>query len=216
MEKAMKSLLVVGIAILMVASAHASFTFVGTDTTTGGNWIGKYGAAGYDAFGMAKNLTGGLSDSLLWGNLYSTPAPSDNALALQNPTGGRAYNCAYSNSMFELSLDLGTTEKQVAFYMDFGQLDGLHRALTIYTLDHQYTQADMYDFQATTGTDAHAMADGEWLIYKGSGHVDLKVLGAPSCGWANLGAVMIDPIPEPASMTLLALGGIGALLRRRK
>jgi len=218
MEKALKSLLVVGIAVLMVASAQASLTFVGIDTTTQGNWIGKYGSAGYDIWGVASNMTGGLKDTSLWDNgPYAAAAPADNQVAIQGPTGGRFYNCKWGTLMFEISLDLGDTPKQVAFYMDFGGFDSTPRALTAYTLDHQYTAADMYDFQTTTGIDAHSFVDGQWLVYQGTGHVDLKFIEPNnSYNHANISAVMIDAVPEPATMSLLALGGIGALLRRRK
>ena len=213
MLKTLKILGVLAIGLIMVTEVSAvqvmpDITYVGKDTTTQGNWIGKYGSVGYDIMGVAMSLPAGMTIStpMSWGN---TPWAGDwdaDPLALQKPTGGRTVTCAFSNPDFGLYLDLGPTTKQVALYLYFGVVDGWPRSVRVDTIDNKlWSPTDPVGFQLAPAFESHSFSDGEWLIFKGSGQVLLRmwgISGNKAGNWVNLSAVMIDNVKIPGDADL--------------
>lgn len=61
--------------------------FMGRDTSTGGDWNGKYGARGYEVFGLPGQLSEGIKVAYTGDSLKILNADSHRKVALQRPDG---------------------------------------------------------------------------------------------------------------------------------
>ena len=149
-----------------------SATFLGTDTTTKGNWHGVYGADGYD---IAADTSAGnpkipsyASLSITGAQTYVWAANTTDPRALQNSANtGRIASTWYSGSTMSFNLNLtdGQSHKISLYAVDF---DSSIRSEQVQVID------------AATGTvlstqTISSFNGGEYLSWTISGNVVIKV-----------------------------------------
>ena len=97
-----------------------------------------------------------------------------------------------------------------------------------------YLQANVGDYSGTAVHSAYAKVDGEWQVdasgnklgfdftgdvtemYLGLGWNSWDWNGQTGGGSTTIGDITVTQVPEPATMSLLGLGGLGVLIRRKK
>jgi hypothetical protein len=150
----------------------ATATFIGTDTTTEGSWIGVYGADGY-RFPSTLTLVSS-PPSYVTGWDESGPSQfqwgsGSDIRRLQNPanpTGARYAETWYSGGTLDLLFNVGSTTRRVAIYcLDD---DGSGRVETLFIQD------------SGTGTtlDSQGVSNfqsGKWLVWDVTGNLRLRV-----------------------------------------
>jgi PKD repeat protein len=150
-------------------TAGNTASFVQTDTTTQGNWIGVYGAAGYNVIGSTSSYPS-----------YATVTPSGQAswtwasttsdvrgLLIPGSTSNRIAGCWFNNSSFTIDVNL---------------TDGQTHPVSLYALDwdssNRIEQIQVFD--ASSGAilntqTINSFSGGEYLTWNVSGHVQFKV-----------------------------------------
>ncbi len=89
----------------------ATATFVKSDTTTQGSWMGAYGAQGYDVLDGGSSLPSGDTVSIVGASTYTWATNSTDPRALQAPGGGGRIAAAwYSTSSFTVAVNLGDNQ----------------------------------------------------------------------------------------------------------
>lgn len=147
----------------------AKFVYAGADTSTLGNWRGKYGADGYNVIGKAvlypSYATVAASSSKqdwVWND------PTTDARALQTPDGtSREAGCWYSSTGFDIDLNFtdGKTHRLAAYFCDW---DYAGRSEKLELLD------------AASGTVLQTLtlssfSGGQYQIWDIKGHVKLRL-----------------------------------------
>jgi len=142
-----------------------SAQLLGTDSTTQGNWQGKYGADGYSIIGVKQSLPT-YSTAIATGSAWTWAASSSDARALQNGAS-RIAACWYDSA---------------SFYFDVNLTDGASHQVSLYLLDWDGAGARKETVQITTTAGAvlasqpvAAFNNGVWLRFSVSGHVRLTV-----------------------------------------
>jgi hypothetical protein len=164
----------------IVTSAAA--TFISTDKTTEGSWMGVYGADGYD---LANGLQFPSGGSLPYGT-YAVQGQTNYTwpLSVGNPTaaletdsvGDRVAATWYNSSTFSLDVNLTDGKQhQVALYLlDY---DNKGRNETIQLKDT--SSGNVLDTRiiadATTNTTSTNFVNGSYLIWNVSGHITITV-----------------------------------------
>jgi hypothetical protein len=180
------------------APPAAAASFLATDTTTSGTWVGVYGTDGYmipqDVSNPAFYATVNLNSPLLY--TYANPAPAGHNEALQlSPTSpstriASAYYVptSYNNNNGVITIDLNLVDYQqhkVALYF----LDWLanNRTENVAILDAS-SQAVLSTQQVT------AYTLGKYLVWNLTGHLLIKIT-----------EVIPDPQHDPSSVSLNGL-----------
>jgi hypothetical protein len=174
----------------------ASARFMGTDTTTQGNWIGVYGTQGYNVINNWSSLpsyatvtpSGQLTST--WSTTTTTPN------ALQDAPGqlqgnGRIAACWYLNGSFTVDVNL---------------TDGQLHNMELYLLDYDQNNTRVEKIQlinALTGTvlntqTVSSFTAGVYLNWTISGHVLIKITKVSGAN-AVLSGLFFDPLPTPAT-----------------
>ena len=146
-------------------------TFVKSDTTTQGNWMGTYGADGYNIIGATTNNPSYPSYATVTASGYSTYTWSSNTTdprGLQDPSGsGRIAAAWYSSTSFTVNVNL---------------TDGQTHDLTIYAVDwdNHGRKEQIQIIDASTGVvqDTETLSSfsgGVYLEWAVSGNVEIKV-----------------------------------------
>ena len=164
------------------APATTSATFLKLDTTTQGNWKGKYGSEGYAVVNDSSNYPAYAQVGLTGHNAYTWAASTTDVRALQKAAAGSTDRIAatvYSNTEFTFEVNLTDGQAhQVAFYcLDWDQNNG--RAQKVEIID------------AATGAvldsrNMSAYSNGQYAVWSLRGHVKIKFIYT---GPAGLNAV---------------------------
>ncbi|MCE5325555.1 MAG: PEP-CTERM sorting domain-containing protein [Planctomycetaceae bacterium] len=150
----------------------------------------------------AQDWSGSFSD---WGEW---PRSMDNPVSGGSFTYGGMYGVSPQDFVRVTLTSAGSF--RLGVWID-GQNGGEYAtALTVRTSDN-----------SVTGTSATADANNVidwyfWDVTGAAGDVFLVTATKSSGGWVDLGGITIDAIPEPATMSLLVLGGVAALVRRKR
>jgi hypothetical protein len=173
-------------------SAPATASFVGTDTATQGNWVGRYGRSGYTVAGDATSYPG-YAQVTEGGTAFSWQAVTADKRALQHAMGaGRVAAGWYSFSSITIDLDL---------------TDGAPHQVALYGVDWDAMSRDEHVdiVDAITGTvlDTRQLSGfmgGQYLVWTVRGHVSLVVTRTGGIN-AVVSGLFLDPVPgggEPA------------------
>ncbi len=174
----------------------SSATFLKTDTTTQGNWIGTYGAQGYDVIGDTPSLPSYATISASGESKWVWSTSTTVRQALQNPGGsGRIEASWYSTTSFTVNLNL---------------TDGQEHDIELYVLDLQSSPSRVEQIQisdAATGTvlsteTVSSFTGGVYLNWKVSGDVVITITRESGVN-AVLSGIFIDPSAPTSSATSL-------------
>jgi methionine-rich copper-binding protein CopC len=149
-------------------TAGNSATFVGTDTSTQGNWTGVYGAAGYDVIGATSSLPSYATVTPSGESSWTWVSPTSDVRGLLVPgSNNRIAACWYSYTSFSIDVDL---------------TDGLVHPLSLYVVD--FTSAGRSEQIQVLNTSTGAVlntqtvsnfVNGEYLTWNVSGNVEFQV-----------------------------------------
>lgn len=149
----------------------AAAAYVKTDTTTGGNWQGVYGADGYSIFDDATSLPSYATLTTTGASQYIWTQPTDSRALFAGPTGSaRIAACDYAATSFTFNLNL---------------TDGQTHELALYTVnyDNQNRAQSVQITNAATGgvLDTRSVSNfggGEWLVWNITGNVKITIANA--------------------------------------
>jgi len=219
----MRATCLLSVAVAVAALAGAANADVvpaaAVDTATQGDWLGVYGSDGYILFSydttsgdrvvLPSYVSGiGVAGASRW--IWDNPDPTGDVRALQDPLSpsDRVAACIYSGG--------GAPTVTI----DCLQTDPFR--LAVYMVDWDtYDRQELLDINGggLSGTDTvgdfHA---GKWYVYDvdpSAGATVTVAMYAVTGVNAVMSAMAFDPIPEPATLTLLALPA-AALIRRRR
>jgi len=150
------------------ASSGATATYMGTDATTQGNWIGTYGANGYAIPNGAQSLPSYATFAVSGQSSYTWAASTTDVRALQNPGGsGRMASVWYNAPSFTLDVNMkdGNTHQVALYTLDWDNYQG-GRAEQVQILDAS-TNA-VLDTRNVTG-----FQNGQYLVWNINGHVKI-------------------------------------------
>ena len=178
----------------------ATATYIATDTTSKGNWIGRYGTEGYNVIQYSQhypnNATVNVSGASDWGWTASTT--DSRALQKEANPSDRWLGCYYSGSSF--TLDLALTDgnaHHVAFYVV--DWDPLSRAQSIEIFDY-YRQS-----QICGPVNVSSFSGGHYLIYEIKGRVLVRFTRTGGKDAVLSGIFFGQPVvlPPPAAPSVL-------------
>ncbi len=162
--------LTAGLAVNLVLSSGtgAIVTFIGSDITTEGNWIGKYGSGGYSLAAAGTSIPSYASFAVQNQLNYTWAASTTDVRALETAGGaGRIAATWYSGSSFSLSVNFtdGNSHELALYAVDW---DDRGRSETIQITDAN-TQA-VLDTETVSGFDG-----GTYAVWNISGSVNVSV-----------------------------------------
>ena len=151
---------------LFFGSAPAAASFVSTDTTTAGNWQGRYGTDGYNVIGASASYPTYAQVTPVGASSYVWSASSTSTSALTNPRGTGGISAAWYGSTFTVDVDL---------------LDSQVHTLSLYLVDwFNGGRSERIDvLNAVTGTvltttTASDFGGGEYLTFIEQGNVQFR------------------------------------------
>jgi hypothetical protein len=160
-------------------------SFLGSNATTKGNWIGVYGTQGYNVIDSKPSYPSYATVTPSGPLTYTWAASTTDPRALQNPGGtGRTAAAWYSSSSFTIDVNL---------------TDGQAHDITLYAVDwdEDYRSEQIQIINTVTGTvlDTETISSfrgGVYLEWAVSGNVTIKVtrLAGPN---AVLSGLFFDP-----------------------
>jgi hypothetical protein len=143
-------------------------TFLNSDATSQGTWIGTYGAQGYDVIGKPAALPSYAAVTPSGAATYTWAASTTDIRALQTPGGAsRIAACWYWGSSFTVDVNLndGQAHQMELYFLDW---DTTNRAETVQVSD------------AATGAvlstqSVSSFHNGLYLDYQVSGHIRITI-----------------------------------------
>jgi thermitase len=182
-----------------VVQSTGAATLVATDTTTEGNWKGKYGGDGYNVFGDTINypayVTVTPSGNAPWTWAASTSDPR--ALTKASTSTTDIASCWYSAASFSIDLNFHDQSiHQVAFYF----LDWDYRGARAERVDVLDGNNNVLDTRSLSG-----FGNGQYWTWNLSGHVIVRVTNTTAINAVMsgvfFGTVSAAPPPPPPSST---------------
>lgn len=170
-------------------------TAVRTDNTTQGNWNGAYGSDGYVLFGGSSNLPAFAQVAASGESEWTWDATPTDPRAPQDPASpsGRIAACDYSGTSFTLDVNLTDgNAHQVALYMV--DWDRRARSQNVQVTDE--TTGAVLD-----SANVANFANGQWLVFNLSGHVQITLTNAPGSLNAVASGLFFDPTVGPQATT---------------
>ena len=149
-------------------SAGNSASFTKTDTTTKGNWIGVYGAAGYNVIGSTSSYPSYATVTPSGESEYTYSADSWEAGALQTPNNPSDRISAVWYSPTSFTVDVNLT-------------DGNVHPVSLYAMDETSARSEQIEvLNASSGAvldtrTISSFSGGEYLTWNVSGHVQFVV-----------------------------------------
>ncbi len=177
---------------VVVPSSSSKATFVGTDTTTEGAWIGAYGADGYDIIGNAVSLPSYAAVTPAGQSSATWNAGTTDARALQKVgANNRIAACWYAGQSFTVDLNLtdGKTHSIAAYFLDW---DTTARSERVDVID----PATGAVLDTRTVSSFH---NGTYLVWKISGHVQLRFTKLSGGNAVLSGLFLGDPAKNSAT-----------------
>lgn len=155
--------------LAFISNSHgATAAFVGSDTTTQGNWKGVYGADGFSiphqSGALPKYAAVSFSGASSWVWKYSIA----DVQALQKPAlNDRIASCWYSPSSFSIDINLtdGQTHRLAMYFLDW---DVMGRQQTVTLTDS--ASGAVLNTQTLSG-----FSKGKWLLWDVNGRVKVTV-----------------------------------------
>jgi glucose/arabinose dehydrogenase len=181
------------------SSGIASASFLGTDSTRHGNWMGTYGSQGYNVIGNAAAYPAYATVTASGQLTHIWQDPTTDTRALQYAVGsGRIAACWYSGTSFTVDVNVA---------------DGNTHNIELYVLDWdangRIEQIQLSN--ATTGAvldteTAHSFSGGTYLAWTISGHVLITFTFESATFTSNavLSGIFFDPagpLPPPPPPT---------------
>jgi lysophospholipase L1-like esterase len=181
-----------------MAQKSAAATFVRNDSATQGNWIGAYGADGYDIVGGAFNLPSYARLAAAGQGYWLWSESETKAKDLELPASGgttRIAACDYTAT--SCTLDLNLTDgnaHQVALYLLDWESAG--RKETVQVSDA--ASGAVLDTEQVSN-----FSGGQYLVWNLSGHVTITITDTGP-GNAVLSGLMFDPAAAVTAPTATA------------
>ncbi len=177
---------------LTVVQSNGQATFVKTDTTTQGTWMGTYGADGYNVVGATTNNPKYPSYATVTASGYSTYTWSANTTdvrGLQNPSGSGRIAAAWYGSSFTVDVNLtdGNAHDLALYAVDWDN-HGRSEKITI-------TNANT---GATLDTETlSSFVNGIYDVWSISGHVKITISTLAGGNALLNGLFFGTPTPSP-------------------
>lgn len=157
------------------APVSAAATFLRTDTTTQGNWIGNYGADGYVLSTRVPALPGYAAVTASGKTDYEWSDSTTEVRALRQPSGSaRLAACWYSPSTYNVDLALtdGNSHRMAIYFLDW---DRAGRSARVEIIDT--ASGAVLDTRTIS-----SFAEGKYLVWnvRGAVRVRLTNLGGPN------------------------------------
>jgi len=148
-------------------SVAAVANFVGTDTSTQGNWHGMYGVDGYSVVNDSQIIPAYASFAVQNQTNYTwNPDPTDVRALQTGSDSGRIASAWYSaNFSFDINITDGNLHQVALYFLDW---DNGGRAETIKILDAASNA--VLDTEKVSG-----FANGTYLLWNITGHVTINV-----------------------------------------
>ena len=180
------------------ATTTATASFVGTDTTTQGNWKGVYGSDGYNVIGDTTSypayaqVTAAGATAYVWASQSTDPRA-----LLRGVTTGRIAATWYSATSFTVDVNL---------------TDGNPHRVALYNLDWDTTaraqRIDILDASSGSVLDSRSVTNfhgGQYLVWTLSGHVTIRITMTAGYNAVLSGLFFDAPASTlPATTTTLA------------
>jgi len=170
-------------------SWYPNVVFVGTDTTTKGNWKGTYGADGYNVMQDSWSYPSYASVSPIGNNGWTWDAAPNDVRAPQRGSTGRIAACWYNYLSFDVTVS---------------QTDGQSHRIALYFLDYDTTtrseRIDVEDSASGTILDTRTISGfngGTYLVWDilGSVRFHITFTGPPSSN-AVLSGIFFSPTSQ--------------------
>ena len=182
----------------------ATASFLATDTTTQGNWIGVYGNQGFNVLGSGVSNPTGATVTPAGQSLYTWATPAFSAgQALQVPPAGTSRIAAawYSSTSFTIDVNVATgySYNLALYFLDY---DARGRAETV-TLSTASTDTTLNSQSISN------FASGEYLVWTISGNVLITITRTAGVN-AVLSGLFFDAAPAPVILSTAAVSAVGA------
>ena len=176
------------------SSTANTATFVQTDTTTQGNWIGNYGNAGYNVIGDVASYPSYATVTASSTTLYTWTTSTSNVSALQEPGSSSRIAAAWDNAK--------------SFVVNLNLTDGQIHPVSLYALDYDQ-RGRVEQIQVLNGSTGAVLnsqtirnfSSGEYLTWNVSGNVEFKVTDVSGVN-AVLSGLFIGAGSSTGSQTL--------------